>query len=38
MVKFDKTKPHAFIDGSYNEKTNYYGWGKLAASYDVEKI
>lgn len=29
MAKFDKTKPHAFIDGSYNEKTNYYGWGGI---------
>ena len=28
-MKWDKTKPHAFIDGSFNPKTNTYGWGGI---------
>ncbi len=28
-MTFDKNKPYAFVDGSFNAETNTYGWGGI---------
>lgn len=38
-MTFDKTKPYAFIDGSFNADKNTYGWGGiLLENYNLHLI
>ena len=37
-VGFDKSKPFAYVDGSFNSKTKTYGYGAILVVNDVEHV